>query len=298
MKKYIKLLFRITVTCLLIFYLFKKIDIIQVLSVFRQMNLLFFLLASFLYIISIYISTLRWKIFLPGLSISKLFSLYLIGSFFNTVLPGIIGGDIIKILILKQKTGLHNAVVSVFMERYTGFAALLMIGFIFFCLFYTRLPQSWIIWSVPLFFFGFIAGSMLVYLLKNFCFLKDFHEYFMSFSKNQIVMAFLYSLIVQFTVIFSVYIICMSLDLSVSFFELGIYLPVIVLITTLPVSVSGIGVREWCFILFFGSSIGQANAVAISFLWFVSVVLASLSGGIEYLRFKDSVDIKKEKISF
>lgn len=297
MKRYIKLFFRTVVTSLLVFYLFKKIDIAQVLNLFNQINLPLFLLASFLYIVSLYISTLRWRIFLTGLSIPRLFSLYLIGSFFNTVLPGIIGGDIIKILILKQKTGLHRAVASVFMDRYTGFAALLMIGFVFFCFFYPRLPQSWIVWSIPLVFSCFIAGSLFVYLLKNFSFLKDFHAYLMSFSKNQIVKAFLYSLAVQFIVILSVYIICLALDISVSFFELSIYLPLIILITTLPVSLSGIGVREWCFILFFGSSVGQTKAVAISFLWFISVVLASLSGGIEYLRFKDSVDVKKKKIS-
>lgn len=297
MKRYIKLFFRTAVTSLLVFYLFKKIDIAQVLNLFNQINLPLFLLASFLYIVSLYISTLRWRIFLTGLSIPRLFSLYLIGSFFNTVLPGIIGGDIIKILILKQKTGLHRAVASVFMDRYTGFAALLMIGFVFFCFFYPRLPQSWIVWSIPLVFSCFIAGSLFVYLLKNFSFLKDFHAYLMSFSKNQIVKAFLYSLAVQFIVILSVYIICLALDISVSFFELSIYLPLIILITTLPVSLSGIGVREWCFILFFGSSVGQTKAVAISFLWFISVVLASLSGGIEYLRFKDSVDVKKKKIS-
>lgn len=295
MKRYIELLFRIAVTCLLVFYLFKKIEITQVLSLLSQLNLLFFFLASFLYIVSVYISTLRWKIFLPELTVSRLFSLYLIGSFFNTVLPGIIGGDVIKILILKKKTGLYNAIASVFMERYIGFSALLMIGFVFFCLFYTKLPQSWIIWSVPLIFFSFIAISLLVYFLKNFSFLKNFHAYFISFSKNQIAIAFLYSLIVQLIVILSVYIICLSLNIAVSFFELSIYLPVIVLITTLPVSVSGIGVREWCFILFFGSSVGQANAVAVSFLWFISVVLASLSGGIEYLRFKESMEASYNK---
>jgi len=299
LKKYIKPFFRLTVTGLLIFYLFKKIEISQVLSLFSHINLILFLFASFLYIVSTYISTLRWKIFLSDeFRISRLFSVYLIGSFFNTVLPGIIGGDIIKVLMIRNKAGLNNAVASVFLERYTGFATLLMIGFVFFCIFYERLPQSLIIWSVPLSFSGFIVVSLFLYLFRNFNFLKNFYEYFLSFSKSQIAKAFLYSVFIQFIVILSVYVICVSLDIFISFFELCIYLPVIVLITTLPISVSGIGIREWCFILFFGSSVGQTNAVAISFLWFLSVILASVSGGIEYLRFKESVDMKKEKISF
>lgn len=71
-------------------------------------------------------------------------------------------------------------------------------------------------------------------------------------------------------------------------------MPIIILISMLPISVSGVGVREWCFILFFGNSLGYANVVAVSFLWFISQVFASLIGGIEYLRFKNFLNIKKE----
>lgn len=296
MKQYIKFCIRFTVTVLLVLYLLKKIDFSNVLSSFVLINPFAFFFASFLYILSSYISTLRWKIFLPyqKLSISKLFSLYLIGAFFNNVLPGIIGGDIVKIFMIKEKIGTKQALASVFMERYIGLSALLFIGFIFFCLFYTKLPQQMLIWTVPVSFAGFIGGSIFFLLLGKIKFFKELKDYVLSFSKKQIIKAFILSIFVQFIVIISVYIIFIGLHQSISFFELAIFMPIIILISMLPISVSGVGVREWCFILFFGNSLGYANVVAVSFLWFISQVFASLIGGIEYLRLKNFLNIKKE----
>ncbi|MGC8938567.1 MAG: lysylphosphatidylglycerol synthase transmembrane domain-containing protein, partial [Thermodesulfovibrio sp.] len=236
------------------------------------------------------------KIFLPQqhLKVSELFSLYLIGSFFNNVLPGIIGGDLIKIFMIKEKAGLKKALASVFMERYTGLFALLLIGFAFFCLFYKNLPQHRLMWSVPLSFLSFILASLFLLLLGKIKFFKEFHDYVLSFTRKQILQAIFYSFLVQFTIIVSVYVIFLGIDISVSFIEVCIFLPIIILISMLPISVSGIGVREWCFIIFFGKSFGKAQVVAVSLLWFMSQVFASLVGGVEYLRFKKTLDIKKK----
>ncbi|HQA04148.1 MAG TPA: lysylphosphatidylglycerol synthase transmembrane domain-containing protein [Thermodesulfovibrio thiophilus] len=296
MKKYIKLSIRLIISVSLIFYLFYKVDIIHVANSLILINPLFFLLASFLYILSSYISTLRWKIFISNseLTTSKLFSIYLIGSFFNIALPGTVGGDIVKVFMIKEKTGVTEALASVFIERYTGLAALLIIGFGFFCLFYGEIPKQPLIWTVPLSFFAFIIGTAFLLWISNFKFFKTFRDYILSFQRKQIIQALVYSLGVQIIVILSVYVIFIGLNLSISFFKVAIFLPIIILITMLPISISGTGVREWCFILFFSNSLGQANVVAVSILWFLSQVLASLVGGVEYLRLNKPLNIKKE----
>lgn len=295
LKKYINFLLRFAVTFLLIIYILSKIETGQILNALYKINLLAFFSASFLYIVSSYISALRWRLFIVSdIKPSQLFSLYLIGSFFNIALPGIIGGDAVKILLLRKKTGIKEAFASVFMERYVGFFALIFIGFVFFLLFYSQLPHNPVIYAVPLSFFGFFVATFFLLLVGRYNFLRDFRQYILSFKKTQILKAFCYSIVVQFIVIVTVYIIGRGLGLYINFFELAIFLPVIVLITTLPVSLSGIGVREGCFILFFGSSIGEANAVVLSFVWFLSVVFASLFGAVEYLKFKDSLDMKEK----
>lgn len=296
MKKSLKFFIRLLITSFLLFFLFKKLNFSEVYQILKKSNLLYFVSASFLYILSSYVSTLRWRVFISSseIKISELFSFYLIGSFFNTVLPGIISGDVVKILIVKDKINLKEAIFSVFMDRYIGFAALVLIGFISFVVFYNRLPKNWIIWSVPLAFFSFILISALLYRLVNFRFLKDFKVFLVSLRKNQIFKAFFLSLIVQLCVILSVYMIAVCVDVKLSIFKIFIFLPVIVLITTLPISISGIGLREWCFIIFFSSSISDQQAVAVSFVWFVSVVFASLVGGFEYLRLKEFLNVKQK----
>jgi len=296
LKKYINFFIRLSVTALLILYLFKKIEITQVLNIFVLINPLVFLSASLLYILSSYISTLRWKIFLneKELKISTLFSLYLIGSFFNNALPGIIGGDVVKIFMIKEKTGIREAIASVFMDRYTGLFALLLISLVFFILFYNKLPKHIFLWLVPISFSGFIVGTLFLMVISRVKMLRELKDYISTFTQKQILKGIFYSLLVQFIVIISVYIIFYGLNISISFFELCVFLPIIILISMLPISISGLGVREWCFILFFGNSFGESQVVAVSFLWFLSQAFASVIGGIEYLRFKKPLNIKKE----
>jgi uncharacterized membrane protein YbhN (UPF0104 family) len=64
-------------------------------------------------------------------------------------------------------------------------------------------------------------------------------------------------------------------------------LPLIILFTSIPVSISGLGIREGAFVLFFGLiGIKPDIATAISLSWFISITIGSLWGLIEYIRYK------------
>jgi uncharacterized membrane protein YbhN (UPF0104 family) len=57
--------------------------------------------------------------------------------------------------------------------------------------------------------------------------------------------------------------------------------------TALPISISGIGIREGAFVLFFGLiGISPGVATAISLSWFLTVVAGNLLGFVEYVRYK------------
>lgn len=298
MKRNIKLIFRLTVTLILISYLLIKIDHCKLWKIFSEINIFLFLLASFVYIVSSYISTLRWRLFIPAnssISLSNLFSLYMIGCFFNIFLPGIIGGDAIKILLIRRTIGLKEAIGSVFLERYIGFFALLILGILFLSIFYKKISETWTIYLVPLIFILFLLGTFILYILRKSPFLIEIREYSLGLNKKVFLKAFIYSLFVQLVVMISVYMICLGLNVNVKFYEVVIYLPIIILLATLPISISGIGVREWGFLVFFGSSVGDEKAIAVSLLWFLSVTFASLLGGVEYLRFKEFIDMHYKK---
>jgi uncharacterized membrane protein YbhN (UPF0104 family) len=66
-----------------------------------------------------------------------------------------------------------------------------------------------------------------------------------------------------------------------------IFIPLITLFAMIPISISGLGVREGAFVLFFGF-IGMRPeiATAMSLMWFFTVSASSLIGLIEYIRYK------------
>lgn len=294
MNKTFKLFIRLIITLTLIFFLFMKIDIHKLLRSIDEINILLFLLASLMYLFSSFLSALRWKLFLPenpSLKKGKIFSLYMIGCFFNIFLPGIMGGDVVKIVLLKKLLGLKESISSVIIERYVGFLALLLLGFIFFLIFFKKMPDNWILYSIPAGFISLIFATTLPFLTNKLSFLQNVREYVKGFEKKIYFKAFVYSLLVQIIVMMSVYFIFISLNAPVKFYEVVIFLPIIILLSTLPISLSGLGVREWGFVVFFGNSVGNEKAIAVSLIWFFSVALASIFGGFEYLRFKDFIDV-------
>jgi membrane-associated PAP2 superfamily phosphatase len=56
---------------------------------------------------------------------------------------------------------------------------------------------------------------------------------------------------------------------------------------TLPISISGLGIRGGAFVLFFGLvGVKPEIATAISLSWFCAITTGSLLGLVEYIRYK------------
>jgi uncharacterized membrane protein YbhN (UPF0104 family) len=243
---------------------------------------------------TIYISSIRWRLLLhEKFGMKRLVSLYFIGSFFNHLLPGLIGGDAVKAYYLYRDTGRgSSAVASVFMDRYIGFTALMLVGVIAFPFGFSYFKGSYIEWVLPLIVLLFITGSFFVFGLRigrRFKPLSGFYDYFAVYKEKKAVLVrtLLLSVMIQTIIIFAVYVLGRGLSVNVPLLPLFIFIPVIWTIASLPISISGIGVREASFVLLFGFlGISPAQATAVSFAWFLSVATGSLPGLIEYLRYK------------
>jgi uncharacterized protein (TIRG00374 family) len=124
---------------------------------------------------------------------------------------------------------------------------------------------------------------------KRITFLSELYHYFASYKGERSILAktFFISLIVQISGICAVYVISLGLRIEIPLLPLFIFIPIISTLTTIPLSISGIGVREASFVILFGClGISSVQATAISFGWFLSVVAGSLPGLFEYLRHK------------
>ncbi len=266
----------------------------QVFSILKGMDLYAFTSAILLYIFAQFISTMRWRLLLPGaLGIKKLFPMYMIGAFFNTILPGVIGGDAVKAFYLYRTIGRGGLTLSsIFMDRYLGFVMLTVICAIAFPFGYAYFQNSPIAWMLLLIVLAFIIMSLLIFGLrlgKRIKILSEFYDYFHSYrnQKGIIVKALLISAFVQLTGILAVYILAFGLGEHVPFLACLIFLPLIIMFTALPISISGIGLREGAFVVFLGLiGIRPEVATALSLSWFLANASGSLLGLIEYIRYR------------
>jgi uncharacterized membrane protein YbhN (UPF0104 family) len=92
------------------------------------------------------------------------------------------------------------------------------------------------------------------------------------------------SLLVQGINVILLWLIGRAIDAPVPASYCGIVVPMVTLLTLLPVSLNGMGVREGGMVLFLAPlGIPSAMAVSLAFLWFSVFVAASLFGAAIYL---------------
>lgn len=283
---------KIAVSGLLLAFVLRKVGLQSILSHLTNMDLLFFFLSSLIYIVTIALASLRWGILLKrSHPRKKLFSLCLIGGFFNHFMPGAVGGDAVKAYYLYKETGHSGSSLgSVFLDRYVGYCALLSIGLISGIAGYSELKALGLHWLTPSLFILFLSGSLVFFGLRvgrRFKAVADFYDYFHDTLRDRraIGKAFLLSLMIQVLTILEIYVISLGLDQHPSFTALFVFVPLIITVMMVPISISGLGLREGAFVVLFGlTGISTEASTAISFLWFLSVMAGSLLGLVEYLR--------------
>lgn len=271
---------------------FSKTDISHVLDIMKGIGWLPFLSASALYISSQVFATIRWKLLLPEkFTVRRLFSLYMIGSFFSSFLPGIIGGDVVKAYYLnKDAKKLSLTLASIFMDRYMGYAGLILMGTLAFPFAMGLMADSVYKWLMPAIFVAFVIGSVLFFGLqlgKRFRVVAEFYDYFviLKTKKDIIFKTLLLSILIQFIGFVTVAMLAFAMGENIPLILLFVVLPIVNTITTLPISISGVGVREGTFVVLLGLvGIRPAVATSLSLAWFFSNFVGSLPGLLAYIR--------------
>ncbi|MFQ5506600.1 MAG: lysylphosphatidylglycerol synthase transmembrane domain-containing protein [Planctomycetota bacterium] len=99
----------------------------------RQMKLWLFLVGAIFYFLVASFSALRWWWLLRfnqlNVTLFQAFKLTWIGVFFNNVVPGLTGGDLVKAIYVVRLTGQKTRpIVSVFVDRVVGLMALALLA--------------------------------------------------------------------------------------------------------------------------------------------------------------------------
>ncbi len=312
MTKRSKTLVRGAVSVMLMTFLLYRIDIEQVAGLLANLSWrLYFGPGLLLVVASCFVSTLKWKMLLNNLGIEKtyrnLLRYFYIGAFFNMFLPSTIGGDAVRIISLgrEEKKYLRSA-VSVVGGRLLGYFALLTIGTVSFVynydlfvdtpLFYLLVLMAMANAAMAIF---FLFPGVAVPVVNGVCALarlirfpaiaenvRKIHSGFTELRAGQrrvwgaLLLSFVFQLISITAHVFVL--ISLSLDINVVYFFAII--PIAVTLVALPLSLNGVGLREWVHVYLFGAvGLEGPEAVALSLGVFFLVVLNSCIGGIVYM---------------
>lgn len=265
-------------------------------------------------------SAWKWSLLAQCLDIHipylKLVRWYFVGSFFNHFLPTIIGGDATRVILMAQRSGkLPPALCSVLAERLTGVAALITLAAAGALLF--PVPEE-LRFLIPAYGGLFLAAlTFLGWLLsrtpdrqqgneKPNRLLKKLLYYVQLYSEpiahyrhhpSTLLIAFGLSLVFQLQVIATAWLVGRTLQIPLSWEICFLCVPLATLITLLPISINGIGVRESVYVaLLTRYGLSAEQAFLIGFGTFVLVLIASLLGGVPSLLLPDRPDwIKQEE---
>lgn len=293
MSKYSKYI-RIAVSVALFGVIGYRMEWDKFASGFANLRVELWLAAVAILIVAQAVSARRWQLFARELrferTLPQYFAYYLIGMYFNLSLPTSVGGDVVRVWFLNGESGRKwAALASVFLERLNGLLVLVAVACVGVLIAPMDLP-TWIqisVWSV--------AGCALLGVL-TLPFAR--HLKFLPLQRRQQVETLLQlahvprvvagatfmSMLVQVFGVMSLWCVGLSLGMEIPvtyYFILG---PMVSLLTLLPISFNGMGLRELGMVVFLAPlEVSEPTATTLALLWFASTAAVSLLGGLVYM---------------
>jgi uncharacterized membrane protein YbhN (UPF0104 family) len=299
-----KLVLRVAFSSVILSYLAWKIHWHELVAVVAEMHLGLTLTAFALLHVGQSFSSYRWQRLARPLGFSQPYShfrrLFYIGTFFNLFLPTSIGGDAVRALKLApSRSQWVPALGSVIADRVAGVTAMLLLACLATCAPLGNLP-AWVLPWPWLILFGLAATLALLPRLARRSAKFAMLLQGLGWSSGRALLwwqAVGLSLIVQGFATLQVILLGMALHLSVPALGYFVIVPLVTLLTMLPFSLNGMGVREGSLVLLLAPyGVSQAQAVTLGLGWLALSLGVGLVGGILYLFFDQPVADSSRKI--
>ncbi len=296
-NKYTIVAFKILISSIILVFIFKKIDINAIYLVIikiRQLKLLLILLAIITFCLLL-IMTFKWKIFLNKYIKIKFWKLFLINwaaNFADLLRMGGVGGELFKtVSFTKKKTALVTSLV----DKIFSLIWTICFGL---CFFISYLYFKNILWL-------FVIVAICAYYILSTCIIL-----LMKFKKKFLLKAIgnkkIKNIIIEFpdeiglllnhsnlNLILNIvyyakfFLIFKTLNIPMPYLEMFIFLPVLKIALILPISIQGIGVREFMYIqlAYFAKSLPE-KFIAVSFISYSFGLLFRLPSIVPFLMVK------------
>jgi uncharacterized protein (TIRG00374 family) len=250
-------------------------------------------LAVILNVAALLLSAWRWERLLrvlgPRLGLPKAIKAYWVGSLFGNVLPSTVGGDVVRIALVRERAGFARASASIAVERLTGLAMLLVAALLALVppAAATMLGQQR--WGLIVCFAGILASGFLLLafapqpsaaasgarvrhhvarlpqiarLLKTG---RAFGGALLAYRHRPgalfltlILSALFYAMLALFQ-----WALLRAVGAKIGPLEVAVAVPLVILVNLLPISINGLGVTEGAFVVLY-SRLGVPAEIALS----------------------------------
>ncbi|KQW22320.1 hypothetical protein ASC80_02695 [Afipia sp. Root123D2] len=302
MRSFLVLTVRILVSLALLYLSLRGINFAAIQARLSQISPGWIALAVLATLIQTFFGALRWREITERCSAPltdlQAFRFNMIGTFFNQTLPSTIGGDAMRLwLVNRTGAGWRAATYSVLVDRAVGLIALAIIVV-------TSLPWSYRLIDnshgrLALVLVDMAAiGAGVVFLLLSrlpWPWLKTWwpthHIHACSVIANRVIFdrragpkIAVLSLLVHVLTVVIAWCAARSIDAPVTFEQVFLLIPPIMLITMLPISIAGWGVREATMMVAFGyAGLAQADGTLVSLLFGAASFIVGAIGGLVWI---------------
>jgi uncharacterized membrane protein YbhN (UPF0104 family) len=298
-KRWVGIL-QIAISIGILAWLLSRVGVRDVIDALSSLDPWYYALAGLVFLVSIAVRAVRWYVLLVPLGVRtpmlELFRLYLLGFFWNSFLPSGFGGDVVKAIALRNATGRGGAsVTSVLAERVVGLLATSLIGVMVIPFSPTLFPPEAIyvvvgmcvaiivgIWVVRLDILTWI-GVRLPFLgpVVGHRWAVSIQQALQTYDLKALGMGLLSSIPFTLCSILDNYLVGLALNVDLSILYYAIYTPIISIVSLLPLSFNGLGVREYTYQVLFGMvGISPEQAIAMALMFNLLRFGAGLLGGL------------------
>lgn len=302
-----KLVLRYAISLGLLAYLFYLLDIKQIENVITDTRPVFLVMVIMVFFIERTLGAYRWHLLLTCIHISIpwriVFKATFISGFFGNFLPGIVGTEIARIITITRSTNsLALAVSTVIFDRALGALALVSIALAAIAFAPRHVPDSvsitsTVILGVLIMGMGAVTNSkirpFILRLIKRVTpgiLQSRVEKLFMMVEliatrRRVLAISVLLAIIFQMLRIIAVIVGAYALNYNIALIYFLLYVPIILVLMLLPISLGGLGVREAGFVYFFGAELMPPEAAfTLSLIIYLGSVTAQLPGMIFWLQ--------------
>ena len=304
------------------FWISRTISILDVEAVLLKTNKTLFLIAFLINNLSTIFFTIKWQRLANPLGIKsnflELLKLNYISVFYSSFLPGQSSGELIKgIKLAKKEKAVQKVWVPIFIDKTTNLLMVFIIGAIAILLdqnFRESKSLIFIVFSFTILFslitillfsettqkLSKIIIEVIINILKRIGISSEILKnisvnYIEQYKKHKYLLAesLIWSMLIKLPHVFSFYFLAESLNLNLNLLQCAWLFSVVSIVTILPVSFSGLGIREGTLILILAKlGIEKYNSLSFSLLIFIIGLSIALVGGLLEVFSHETKEIK------